>query len=151
MIMEIWPLHGLSRNDSRRRLLAGGGRRWRAGLLGHGWSGGQGGEGLVGEVAGGDGFHQVVDGAGESPFGARFGFAAEGELAEAHVVFEVAEGGFGDVAAVAVGGDALGGGQPGGHRRDRLIGWVPGGGGAGGGLAGGVFQVAVLAGGDQPV
>src|SRR5215469_15494848 len=106
-------------------IFADGGRRWWAG---HGWSGGQGGQGGAGEVAGGDGFDQVVDGAGESPFGGGFGFAADRELAESHVVFEVAVGGFGDVAALPVGGDAFGGGQPGGHRR---------GGGAAGGGAGG--------------
>ena len=36
-----------------------------------------------------------------------------------HVVLDVAVGGLGDVAALAVGGDAVVGGEPGGHRRDR--------------------------------
>ena len=41
------------------------------GWAGWGWAGwsGQGGQGLGGQVSGGDGFEQVVDGAGESPFG----------------------------------------------------------------------------------
>src|SRR6266567_3017293 len=122
------PPSGLCRNDSGWRLVAVPCRRWPAGWAGHGWSGGQGGEGLVGEVAGGDGFDQVVDGAGEPPFGGGFGPAAYRELAESHVVFEVAVGGFGDVAALAVGGDSFGSGQPGGHG---------GGGLAAGGRAGG--------------
>src|SRR5215472_3874566 len=129
MIMEVVALGGLCRNDSGRRPVAVPRRRWPAGWAGHGWSGGQGGEGLVGEVAGGDGFDQVVDGAGEFPFGGGFGFAAYRELAVSHVVFEVAVGGFGDVAALPVGGDAFGSGQPGGH--------------GGGGLAAGGGPVAV--------
>src|SRR5229473_3185244 len=148
VIMAMWPADGLYRNDSGRRLVAGRGRRWLAGWAGHGWSGGQGGQGGVGEVAGGEGFEQVVDGGGEAPFGGCFGFAADRELAEAHVVFDVAVGGFGDVAALAVGGDAFGGGQPGGHRRGGLAAGRRAGAGAAGGC---FFQVPELAGGDQPV
>src|ERR1700744_2131360 len=74
---------------------------------------------LGGEPAGADGLEEVVYGAGEGPFGAGFGLAAHGELPEAHVVLDVAVRGLGDVAAVAVGGDAVFGGQPGGHRRQR--------------------------------
>src|SRR6266849_6478439 len=144
VIMAKWSFHGLYRNDSGRRLVAGRGRRWLAGWAGHGWSGGQGGQGGVGEVAGGEGFEQVVDGGGEAPFGGCFGFAADRELAEAHVVFDVAVRGFGDVAALAVGGDAFGGGQPGGHRRGGLAAGRRGG---GGGAGGGCFHVPGGAGG----
>src|SRR5580693_6089491 len=89
---------------------------WRSGvgLAGQaGWWGRVGGqvvEGCGGEVPGGDGFEQVVHGAGEGPFGGGFGFAAHGELAEAHVVLDLAVRGLGDVAALAVGGDAVFGG-----------------------------------------
>src|SRR6516225_6475306 len=117
------------------------------GWLGGG-SGGEAGEGLGGEVAAGDGGEQVVDGDDEGPLGGCLAVAAQGQLAEAEVVLDVAVGGLGDVAALPVGGDAAGGGQPGGHGSDgaflavscfRVAG------------AGGFLQVAVLAGGDEPV
>ena len=60
---------------------------------------GEAGQGSFGEVAAGDGFEQVVYGAGELPFGGGFGLAAHGELAEAHVVLDLAVRGLGDVAA----------------------------------------------------
>ena len=81
---------------------------WRGGPGRAGGSGGrrgQGVQGLAGEVAGGEGFEQVVDGAGEGPFGGCFALAAHAELAQAHVVLDVAVRGLGDVAALAVGGD----------------------------------------------
>src|SRR5215470_10173742 len=53
---------------------------------------GQGGEGGGGEVAGADGFEQVVDCAGQEPFCGGAREPADGELAEAHVVLEVAVG-----------------------------------------------------------
>ena len=48
---------------------------WR--VLGAGLAG-EGVEGLAGEVAAGDGFEQVVHGAGVEPFGGGAGFAADG-------------------------------------------------------------------------
>src|SRR4029077_19021986 len=51
-----------------------GGGRVRGGRSG--WRRGQGVQGLAGEVAGGDGFEQVVHGGGEGPFGGCFALAA---------------------------------------------------------------------------
>ena len=102
--MAFWSLDGLSRNES----CPGDGRASGGGCGWHGESRGQGGQGLGGEVSGGDRLEQVVDGAGEPLFGGGFGFAADRELAEPHVVLEVAMGCFGDVAALPVGGDPLG-------------------------------------------
>src|SRR5215469_435298 len=62
-------------------------------------SAGQRGRGLAGEVAGGQGFEQVVHGAGEGPFGGGFGLSAHRQLADAHVVLDVAVRGLGDVPA----------------------------------------------------
>src|SRR5260370_18662817 len=118
-----WAVPGGSGRAGRRACLAG-----------------QGGQGGGGEVAGGDGLEQVVHGGGEPPFGGGFGFAAHAELAEAHVVLDLAVRGLGDVAAVAVGGDAVVGGQPGGHGGHGLA--VPGHPGGPGGGRGGALPVA---------
>src|SRR5579859_7614639 len=50
---------------------------------------------------------QVVHGADELPFCGGLGLAAHAQVADAHVVLDVAVRGLGDVAALAVGGDAL--------------------------------------------
>src|SRR6266704_3381890 len=76
-------------------LIPGQGSRWRCGgalavMVLAGQSAGQGGDGLAGEAAGGDGLEQVVHGAGERPFGAGLGVAAHGQLAEAQIVLYVA-------------------------------------------------------------
>src|SRR5215831_20482097 len=97
--------------------------------------------------AGGVDFKQVGDGVLEGPFAAGTGLAAHREAAEPAVVLDVPEGSFGDWAAVAVGGDAWGGGQPGRHRGDRAVAGGPG----RAAVAGGVFEVMAFAGGDQPV
>src|SRR5215472_10201530 len=112
---------------------------------GSGWQGGQ---GLAGEVAAGDGFEQVVDSGGEGPFGGCFGLAPHRQLAEAQVVFDVPVRGLCDVAALAVGGDAVFGCQPPGHRYGGWLGPLAPGGAA---AAGGASQAAELAGGDEPV
>src|SRR6266571_582062 len=116
-----------------------------------GWLAGEGGEGGRGEVPAGDGHHEVVDGDGEGPFAGRFADAADGQLAEAHVVLDAAVGGLGDAAALPVGGDALRCPEAGRHRGGRPIfraRAVPA--YAGVPRAGGFLQVAVLAGGDEP-
>src|SRR5215831_5803067 len=95
--------------------------------------------------AGGVDFKQVGDGVLEGPFAAGTGLAAHREAAEPAVVLDVPEGSFGDWAAVAVGGDAWGGGQPGRHRGDRAVAGGPG----RAAVAGGVFEVMAFAGGDQ--
>src|SRR5215813_5442522 len=107
------------------------------------WLAGQRGEGLEGEVAGGDGLEQVVHGADEGPFGGGSGLAAYRELADAHVVLDVAVRGLGDVPAVPAGGDPVFGFQPLAHGLDDLPApvLVP----AGVLAAGGLFQVAALA------
>src|ERR1700722_9497989 len=138
---------------SGRRRAGFGGWRW-CGVPGPGWGCrwpcSEGGEGLGGEGAAGDGGEEVVDGGDEVPFGGGSGCAAHGELAEAEVVLDAGVGGFGDVAALAVGGDALlgfeafghgGGGGPVGLSGSR----------GGAGVAGLFLEVAVLAGGDEPV
>src|SRR6185369_17046765 len=89
-------------------LIAGSGKlirlcRWPGGPA----SAGQAGQGLGGEVPGGQGPEQVVYGAGESPFGGSLVLAAHAQLAEAHVVLDVAVRGLGDVAALAVGRDRV--------------------------------------------
>src|SRR5215472_5692437 len=140
-------------NDVVRRDVAdsGGACSWAGGrvMVRLAWSAGQGGKGVAGEAAGGDGFEEVVHGACEGPFGGGLGCAAQGELPEAQVVLEVAVRGFGDVSAVPVGGHPVAGFQPGGHRG----GGRPGGGlvAGGGAAAGGVLEGAALADGDQPV
>src|SRR5579863_7220468 len=80
---------------------------------------GEGGEGLLGEVAAGDGLAEVADGGCEGPLARCPGQAADRQAAELLVVLEVAVEGLADVAAPAVGGDAFPGGQAGGHRGDR--------------------------------
>jgi hypothetical protein len=97
-------------------------------------------------VAGGDGLAGVAGGGDEVPFGGGFGFAARRQAADAGVVLDVAVGGFGDVALLAVGGEAGGDGQQGGHGGGVRVVPVL----AVAAVAGGVFQVAALAGGDQP-
>src|SRR2546430_9735608 len=113
-------------------------------------SAGQPGQGGGGEVAGGQGLEQVVDGAGEGPLGGGLVLAAHGQLAEAHVVLDVAVGGLGDVAALAVGSDPVAGFQPFAHGLDGGAAPVR----AGGVLVlvtGGFLQVAAFPGGDEPV
>src|ERR1700733_7929587 len=114
---------------------------------------GEGCQGACGEVAAGDGLAEVADGGGEGPLARCPGQAADGQAAEVLVVPEVAVEGLADVAAPAVGGDAVFGGQAGGHRGDGRLLVFPGlaRGRAGAGGAGGFLQVAALAGGDQPV
>src|SRR5205809_6081003 len=63
-------------------------------------------------MAGGDGLEQVADGAGELPFRAGFGLAAHRQMAQAHVVPDMAVRGLGDVAALAVSLDPVFGFQP---------------------------------------
>src|SRR6201992_4361714 len=64
---------------------------------------------------------RVRTGGGEGPFAGCLGQAADAQAADALVVLDVAVEGLAEVAAPAVGGDAVFGGQAGRHRRDRRV------------------------------
>src|SRR4029077_10066265 len=149
MVAATMSLYGLLRNWFWRGGAAGSTapRRPARGRVSWCWLAGQAGQGLEGEVPGGDGLEQVVHGADELPFGAGCGVAADGELADAHVVLDLAVRGLGDVAALPVGRDPVFGFQPFAHRPDGRAAPVA----AAVLAAGGFFQVPVLAGRDQPV